>query len=96
MSDDNQIEIPPSFTALFLRPGSSKPSASREEIHARYEFCEDLSNMLVETTHTMMFSLGITQADVFERIGPGLADGDAGVQPHEVQWILRRLGELLG
>jgi hypothetical protein len=38
MSDDNQIVIPPSFIALFVEPGRSKPSATKEVIYERYDF----------------------------------------------------------
>ena len=37
MPDENQLVVPPSFIALFVEPGRIKPSASREEILARYD-----------------------------------------------------------
>jgi hypothetical protein len=95
-SDDNQIEIPPSFIALFVEPGRIKPSASRAEIQQRYEFCEDLASMLTDTAQSRLWELGITEADVLERIGGGLLAGPAGVNAAEAQWVTRRLAELLG
>ena len=46
MSDDNQIIVPPSFIALYIEPGRSRPSAGRDEIAARHDFCEDLACLL--------------------------------------------------
>lgn len=96
MSDDNQIEVPPSFIALFVEPGRIKPNAPRAEIQQRYEFCEDLASMLTETAQSRLWELGITEADVLARIHAGLLAGEVGVNEAESQWVLRRLAELLG
>jgi hypothetical protein len=86
MSDENQIVIPPSFIALFVEPGRTKPNATRETITGRYEFCEALATMLVERAQTLQWQLGVTEADVLEKIGAGLAGEDAPVPPHEAEW----------
>lgn len=96
MSDDYQIEIPPSFLALFVPPGRLRPTASREHVAARYGYCEDLATMLTETARTMEFRLGITPQDVLERVERGLRDEGVGVDAAEGRWVLRRLAELLG
>ncbi|MGY4830782.1 ATPase with chaperone activity [Sphaerotilaceae bacterium SBD11-9] len=96
MSDDNQIEVPPSFIALFVPPGRIKPTASRAEIQQRYEYCEDLAGMLTETAQSRLWELGITERDVLERIHAGLLGGEAGVDAAEAAWVTRRLAELLG
>jgi hypothetical protein len=96
MSDESQIEIPPSFIALFVAPGRIKPSASRAEIQQRYEYCEDLATMLTETAQSRLWELGITERDVLERIREGLLAGQAGVNAAEAEWVTRRLAELLG
>jgi hypothetical protein len=96
MSDDFQIEIPPSFLALFVPPGRIKPTASREHIAARYGFCEDLATMLTETAKAMEFRLGISPEDVLERVGRGLLADGSNVEANEATWVLRRLAELLG
>ncbi len=96
MSDDNQIEVPPSFIALFVEPGRIKPNAARAEIQQRYEFCEDFASMLTETAQSRLWELGITEADVLARIHAGLLTGEVGVNAAEAQWVLRRLAELLG
>jgi hypothetical protein len=95
MTDESQIEIPPSFIALFVEPGRIKPSASRREIGERYEFCEDLATLLTETARTMLFDLGVTEADVLERCHRGLRSGAAGVGAREAGWVVCRLAELL-
>jgi len=95
MSDENQIEIPPSFIALFVEPGRIRPSASRAEITQRYEFCEALATMLVERAQTLQWQLGITEGDVLERLHAGLMGEGAPVPANEGEWIVRRLAELL-
>lgn len=96
MSDDNQLQLPPSFVALFIDPGRVKPNAPREVIAERYEFCEDLATMLTDHARTKLWELGITEADVLERTHQGLLAGQAGVSAAEAEWVVRRLAELLG
>ncbi len=95
MYEEYQIEIPQSFMALFVDPGHSKPNAPRDEVAARYEFCEDLANMLTETAGNMIFSLRITEQDVIERCRLGLIGEDAVVSEPEADWVIRRLIELM-
>ena len=95
MSDENQIEIPPSFIALFVEAGRLRPSASRQEITRRYEFCEALATMLVERAQTLQWQLGIAESDVLDKLHAGLQGPDAPVPPAEGEWIVRRLAELL-
>lgn len=96
MSDENQIDVPSSFIALFVEPGRIKPNASRGEILKRYEYCEDLAHMLVESAQTHLWQLGIAERDVLERMHAGLMSGEAGVDEAEARWVTRRLAELLG
>ena len=96
MSDDNQIVIPPSFIALFVEPGRTKPNAAKEVIYERYDFCEDMASMLTEQANAKLWELGITEADVLERIYQGLTVADVGVNAREAQWVVTRLAELLG
>lgn len=91
----SQIEIPPSFIALYLPPGQSRLRANFEEVLARYELCEDMANLLTETAQTMQFSLGITETDVLAKVLQGLQLPDSGFSGDEAQWVLRRLAELL-
>ena len=95
MSDDNQIVIPPSFIALFVEPGRTKPSAPIEVIYERYDFCVDMASMLTEQANAKLWELGITEADVLERIYQGLTIADVGVSVREAGWVVTRLAELL-
>lgn len=95
MSDDPQTFIPPSFTALFLRPGQARPAATRAQVLERYEWCEDLAQMLVQTAGSRVFELGITEADALTRCHQGLVQPGALVSPAEAAWVIRRLAELL-
>ena len=95
MSDDNQIDIPASFIAIFVAPGRQKPSEPRHVVANRYELCEDLATMLTETGKNMLFSLGISEHEVLVRIQRGLTGDDAVVSVPEAQWVMQRLAELL-
>ena len=95
MSDDSQVVVPRSFIELYLLPGRIKPTAPRDEIAARHEFCEDLASMLTEHARLKAWELGITEADVLERMHRGLIVPDAPVSPAEAWWVMRRLAELL-
>lgn len=95
MSPESQIVVPPSFIELFMPPGARRPTEPRAHIEARYEFCEDLAQMLTETASAKCFELGITEADVLERVQGGLEVG-AVVDGAEARWVVRRLAELLG
>lgn len=95
MSDESQIVVPRSFIELYLPPGRVKPTAPRDEIAARYEFCEDLASMLTEHARLKLWELGITEADVLERMHRGLVAGEAPVSSAEAVWVIRRLAELL-
>ena len=95
MSEDNQIDIPASFIALFVAPGRQKPSEPRHVVADRYELCEDMATMLTETAKNMQFSLGISEHEVLVRIQRGLTGDDAVVSVPEAQWVMQRLAELV-
>ena len=82
--------------ALFVPPGRIKPTAAREHIATRYEFCEDLAQMLTEQANTKRWELGVTEADVLERFHRGLQGDGSVVDEAEARWVVRRLAELLG
>lgn len=96
MSDDNQIEIPQSFIALFVKPGRSTPSASHEVVLARYEQCEDLASVLIEHAQMLVFKEGLEEADVLRRCLAGLLEPASGLPGPEARWVIFRLAELLG
>jgi hypothetical protein len=95
VADADQTYIAPSFIALFVPPGAIKPRAGRAEIAARYELCEDMAQMLVDTAKATLFDLGIDESDVLERIERGLLVDGSVVTPDEARWVTRRLAELL-
>ncbi len=95
MSDESQIVVPPSFIALFVPPGRIKPTASRAEIAARYEFCEDLAQMLTEQAMDKRWQLGVTEDDVLQRMLGGLQAEVSVVNDAEAVWVVTRLAELL-
>ena len=72
MSFDHQIEIPPSFVALYMRPGRSTPVASHAEVLARYEQCEDMALVLMEQAHVLAFKESLSEQEVLTRCRQGL------------------------
>ncbi len=95
MYEEYQIEIPPSFMALFIDRGQQKPNSSRDVVAGRYELCEDLATMLVETAKDKLLSLGIAEDDVLAQCLRGLTVVGAVVTEPEANWVIRRLAELL-
>jgi hypothetical protein len=96
MENDNQINLPPSFIALFVSPGRQTPSASHAEILARYELCEDLAQMLLPSTSSRVFDRNMARHEVLERCHAGLLGEGAVVSEVEAKWVISRLDELLG
>lgn len=95
MSNDSQIVLPPSFVALYMASGKIKPDISRQVILERYEFCEDLAQMLLEQAKTKQWELGISQDVVIERMATGLAQSAGLVTETEAHWVITRLHELM-
>ena len=95
MYEENQSFVPESFMALYLDKGRYKPSLPRAELTARYELCEDLAHLLVETASTQQFDLGITEDDALERCWRGLLVAPSVATPNEAFWVVCRLAELL-
>ncbi len=95
MSDDYQIDIPPSFFALYTdrRQRLVEPIAF---VRARYEVCEDLASHLVGHAQILNHVEVPSEADILSRIQTGLDSPDSGVSAAEAQWTVRRLAELLG
>ena len=95
MSDDYQIDIPPSFFAVYTdaRQRLSEPIGV---VRQRYEVCEDLASHLVQHAQLLHHVEVPSEREILQRIQAGLETPDAGVTPGEAQWIVRRLAELLG
>ncbi|BFO54488.1 MULTISPECIES: hypothetical protein [Comamonadaceae] len=94
MHDDNQIHVPPSFTALYS-DARQRLTAPAAEIRERYELCEDLANHLVEQAQTLYHVQAPSEAEILSRIHAGLCTPGAGVSLIEARWITLRLAELL-
>lgn len=95
MNEENQIEVPPSFIALHA-DARGRLRIAKSELRQRYEWCEDMAQMLVERAQQVHHDLGVAQDQVIARIGAGLADPTSQVDTAESTWVLRRLAELLG
>lgn len=95
MPDDDQTVIPRSFIDLFIPPGGYRPREPREVVAARYELCEDMAQMLTETARSKLFDLGVTEADVLERMARGLRAEGSVLSDAEAGWVVCRLAELL-
>jgi len=95
MSDDYQIDIPPSFFAIYTdaRQRLSEPLAT---VRARYEVCEDLANHLVQHAQLLHHVEVPSEEEILLRIHAGLDSPESGVSAAEAGWIVRRLAELLG
>jgi hypothetical protein len=96
MDDSNQIEVPPSFVALFTSPGGHRLLQPMDTVRARYELCEDLAQMLVEQAETARFKSGGSERETLARMQVALADPATGLQGAELSWVMARLAELLG
>lgn len=95
MDDSNQIEVPPSFIALFASPYGHKLTEPMSVVRQRYELCEDLAQMLVDNASTAQFKTGGAEREVLRTILAGLSQPDSAVQPMEAGWVVTRLAELL-
>ena len=96
MDDPNQIEVPPSFVALFTTPGGHRLTEPMSHVRQRYELCEDMAQMLTEQAGTLQFKSGGSERDVLSTLRVALSGPEAVLQPDELSWVLTRLGELLG
>jgi hypothetical protein len=96
IEDHIRPAVPLSFVALFVEPGRTRPREPREVIQQRYEFCEDLASMLVDTAKAKHWELQVAESDVLARIHDGLVAGAIEISPDEATWVSRRLAELLG
>jgi hypothetical protein len=94
MDDPNQIEVPPSFTALFTSP-AGRLTAPFSTVRERYEHCEDLAQLLTEHASELRFRTGRPESELLRTIQLGLSNGQAQVDVPEAEWVVKRLAELL-
>jgi hypothetical protein len=93
--DDNQTFVPDSFIALY-RDARNRLTASRETIAERYEFCEDMAQMLMDHCSAIHFRDGVDEGEVLRRCHRGLLTPPTAVEAADAQWVVRRTAELLG
>lgn len=95
---ENQIEIPPSFVALYS-DAQQRLLVPPEQLRLRYEVCEDLAQHLAGPAQSMFDAAGRTSPDkgidIQRRILKGLLSGESGIDGREACWVVRRLAELL-
>lgn len=96
MDDSNQLEVPPSFLALFTSPSGHKLTEPVSTVRARYEICEDLAQMLTEHASTALAQSNASEREVLAKMGEALAAEGSPVRQAEATWVVRRLAELLG
>lgn len=101
MDDASQIHIPESFIRLHARPNQPRPAQLAERIARRFEVCDDMATALVTRAQEVQFKLGITEADVIDKVLDGLLelageDADSVLSPPEARWVVCHMAEQLG
>jgi len=94
--EDSQILIPEAFTAIHSDPIRGKLTISREELAQRFELCEDMANLLSDSTAAQWFKTGLEKEEVLEQVRQGLLGENSVVSEPEAQWVVGRIGEVLG
>lgn len=95
MSDEYQIEIPPSFIALYS-DARRRLTVPLRDLRDRYEVCEDLAQHLTTHCRSIHVEIGVDEQEVLTRCHQGLSTPEAGVSAAEATWVVTRLAELLG
>ena len=95
MSDEYQILIPPSFEAVH-RDTRGRLQLPRDEFRVRYEWCEDMAQMLVDPSQAVHHDQGVAEDEILARTQAGLAATESGFSEAEAGWVVIRLAELLG
>ena len=95
MEDPNQIEVPPSFLALYATPSGHRLTQPMQEVRERYELCEDLAQMLSEQASTAAFKSGGSESAVLGAMQAALST-DGPLQQPEAAWVVTRIAEMLG
>ena len=96
MDDSNQIDVPPSFVALFTNPSGHRLTEPMRIVRTRYELCEDMAQMLMEQAAAAHFKSGGSEAEVLRKMQAGLSAAESPVSAAEAQWVVTRIAELLG
>jgi hypothetical protein len=90
--EHNQVEVPPSFMALYCRHG--RPFETRAFIEERFEACDDLAHQLGGFCSEVQAREDLPEGEVLRRCHAGLLSmPDA--RPGEAGWVVARTAELL-
>ena len=93
MYEPDQTFIADSFMALYTANG--RPTGSRQEVAARYEFCEDMASQVGEMCRMLQFSTDVSESTALRKCLDGLLAPPASVSADEATWVMRRVAELL-
>ena len=107
MDEHSQIHIPESFIRLYASPERARARALAEQIAQRFEVCDELATSLAPRAQELQFKLGITEADVIDKMLDtllaltGAQDGteptaNAVLSVAEARWVVGHLAEQLG
>jgi len=96
MDDSNQIEVPPSFLALFTSPAGHRLMQPIAAIRDRYELCEDMAQLLTQEASTAWFKSGGPEHETLAKMKLALSAADSPLQANEPAWVVTRIAELLG
>lgn len=95
MDETTQVHLPPSFVALFVPAGKTKPVATLVHIAQRYELCEDMAQLLCESASEQQFKTGAAPHSLVEAMEAALLGDGAVLEPGEAHWVVVRMAELL-
>lgn len=95
MDESSQIEVPPSFVALFTVPGGHRLSQPLSAVRERYELCEDMAQMLCEQASAAAFKSGAPEGEVLAGMQAALSVEGGPLQADEPVWVVTRIAELL-
>lgn len=94
MDDSSQIHLPPSFIALY-QAANGRLTLPRTELLARYEHCEDMTQLLTERALQLYHGGAANEEGVLSGIHAALGDAGTGLTAAEARWVTLRLAELL-
>ncbi|HVE53249.1 MAG TPA: hypothetical protein VNB23_07665, partial [Ramlibacter sp.] len=83
LDDPNQIEVPPSFLALYATPSGLRLTEPMSFVRERYELCEDLAQALTEQAGTAQFRSGDDETSVLRKMQAALSVDGSAVPPAE-------------
>jgi hypothetical protein len=93
--DENQIEVPASYMALFTTP-NGRLAQPMEYVRARYELCEDMAQLISEKAGMLLAHSGGTEGEVLSGLAAALSGSEYDLDPGELPWVMTRMAELLG